>query len=334
MPVVKKVGGAKALRTNPNGHAAPAIQPHGQSFVPGQKYADEYISRTIGTHTDMEVFDYAFENAMNILLFGPTGPGKTSAFLAWAASRGKKFYSIPSNIGIDPSQMFGRLVPDGKGNWKFVDGGVTELVRHGGCLLINEVNFMPERIATALFPLLDKRRAVTLLDHEGEVIQAHRPECWCDLPADECRKRWLLIGADMNPEYAGTRPLNQAFKNRFAIQINWDFDEEIEKQLVQSEILLRLARNTRANQRIDTPVPTNALQEFEKLATEMGIDFAIEVFVNRFDPDERESIRTAFEQVKSELEDDYKPQQPSAWDEFSSQAAGWMHGTRDEDDDF
>lgn len=274
----------------------PVVVPRVAS-VPPKPVADKYVGRNFGNKTDFEVLDLATENQWNVLLEGDTGTGKTMVARAYAASRGKHFYSTPSNVGIDPSQMMGKFIPDPSGNalgvWQ--DGPVTDLVRHGGVLLINEVNFMPARVATALFSLLDGRREIALLDHKGEVIQAH-PD--------------LLIIADMNPDYLGTAPLNAALRNRFEIQLHWDYDPNVEKALVKGGAIRRFATNMRKMMRdsqISTPTSTNMLEEFEKIATTLGIDFACENLVQHYNADDRQAVQDALRAMKANLEEDYKP---------------------------
>jgi hypothetical protein len=308
--------------------------------VPDAIYAASYVSRKIGKLSDLELLDYALQKGNNVLIYGPTGPGKTSLVLAHSAARGRPFYSVPSNIALDPSQLFGKLAPDGTGGYAWYDGGVTDIVRYGGTLLINEVNFMPERIATTIFELLDRRREIRLLDHKGEVVRAHRPQCWCDLSSAACKERWVLIVADMNPGYEGTRPLNKAFRNRFKLQVPWDYDPEVEKKLVQSSTLLTIAANTRrlVGNKIETPIATNMLIEFEEMVVDLGLDFAVMSFVNRFDADERQAVQGAFDALRDQLDDDYAPDD-SVYDEYLDGHDEWIDSTarvvvtRDEEDD-
>lgn len=305
--------------------------------VPDRQYAREYISREIDGVRDLDVLTYAFQKAMNVLIYGPTGPGKTSMVLAWAARNGKRFYSVASNLALDPSQMFGKMSVKDDGTFGWFDGGVTEIVRTGGVILINEVNFMPPRIATVLFELLDKRREISLLDHKGEKVRAHRPSCWCDLPAKECEARWVLVVADMNPGYAGTSQLNAAFRNRFPVQFEIDYNPLVEEKLVFSSTLRKIvtAIRTQVGRTVDTPVTTNMMMEFETIATGMGVAWAVTNFVNHFDTEERDAIRAAFNADLSDLEDDFKPEAPAAaaWNQFEGKNADWMEDGEDEDDD-
>lgn len=270
---------------------------HSVAVVPDASYAAEYINRRFsdGT-TDFDVFDYALKKQKPVLIEGPTGPGKTFGTYAWASARKMALASVPSNIGIEPSQLFGKYVPTEKvGVFKWVDGPVTHVVRHGGVLLLNEVNFIPDRVGTVLFGLLDRRRSITLLDHEGEVIKAHKD---------------LLIVADMNPDYEGTRPLNKAFRNRFQIQMFWDYDRKIESKLVKSKSLLDMATNIRARfdkHEFETPLSTNMLREFEEHLVDMGAAFAATTFIQHFQQDEQHPIKVVVNSYLQSIEDDLTP---------------------------
>lgn len=269
--------------------------------VPPQDVATGYIHRDVHGVHDFDLFDYAFKTGTNVLLFGETGPGKTRAIRAWAAHNGKPFYRVPSSAGIEPSHLFGKYIPDEEnGGFSWFDGPATDILRNGGVLLIDEINFTPERISPILFPVLDDDRAVTLLDHQNEVIRAHRPNCWC---GNLCSSRWVFIAATMNPQYAGTRPLNAALRNRFGMQIEWNYDDAVEEQLVQLPAMLRLARNHRRNDRRITPFSTNMLQEFQRIALEptLGYQFAVGNLLAHFTPDERSSLGMAINGAEAEI---------------------------------
>lgn len=244
------------------------------------------------------------------------------------------FYSVASNLALDPSQMFGKMGVKDDGSFGWFDGGVTDVVRHGGVILVNEVNFMSPRIAPVMYELFDKRREITLLDHKGEKIRAHRPGCWCALPAKECRSRWVLIVADMNPDYAGTMQINVAFRNRFSIQFVMDYDPKVEEQLVRSTVLREIVTSIRAQngRTVDTPVSTNMMMEFERLVAGLNLKWAIANFVNHFAMHERAAVQGAFDMRFKDLEEDFKPEPEGAkdWNQFEGRNAEWID---DEDED-
>jgi len=222
-----------------------------------------------------------------VLIEGGAGSGKTMSVIAYASARNYRYFNVSSNAGIDPSQLFGRWIPreDGHG-YRWQDGAVTLLVRYGGVLLLNEVNFMPERIMTVLYSLLDDRREIQLLDNGGEVIKAH-PD--------------LLIVADMNAGYRGTHELSQANNDRWKIKLEFPYDKRIEGKLIKSKSLLELAgklRDQYDREEISTPISTRGLVAFQKNAVGLGLNLAIDSYVNGFDKDERGAVRMSIETMK------------------------------------
>lgn len=255
--------------------------------VPDPKWAKAYVNRKIDGVQDWEIYDHARANAINVLVEGGAGSGKTISVQSYASARGLRYFNVSSNNGIDPSQLFGRWIPksDGQG-YQWQDGAVTQLVRHGGVLLLNEVNFLPVRVSTVLFSLLDYRREIQLLENGGEVVKAH-PN--------------LLIVADMNNGYRGTQALNQAFNDRFGIKLEFNYDRTIEMKVVKNKALLDLADQLRVQydiEEIATPISTRGLVDFINNAKNFGIDFAITCYVNGFDKEERGGVRLACETHK------------------------------------
>ena len=282
--------------------------------VPDKKWGEQYINRRFDGSSEWEIYDHARANAINVLLEGQAGSGKTISVQGYASKRGLRYFNISSNQGIDPSQLFGRWIPDQKGNgYVWQDGAVTLLFRHGGVLLINEVNFLPVRISTVLFSGLDYRREIQLLENGGEVIKAH-PD--------------LLIVADMNYGYKGTQELNQAFADRFAIKLEFPYDKTIEQKVVKNKALLTLADQLREQyekEEISTPISTRALVAFIKNAEQFGVNFAITSFVNGFHKDERGGVRLACETHKDNIAEalgQVMKNIPSTFDKVSEQING------------
>ena len=261
--------------------------------VPRIELAKRYVHRDIWNQEDFTVFDHARANNINVLIYGPTGPGKTTSVEAWCAERGLRMATVSGNASMEPSQMTGKFVSDGNGSFAWIDGPVTDVVRNGGVLLLDEVNFISPKIYTVLYSLLDGRRMITLLDHHGETIEAH-PD--------------LTIFATMNPDYIGTTPLNFAFRNRFDIQIPWDYDDKVENKLVDSKSLLTLARQLRveaAKGQYETPISTNMLQEFHHFVDALGYEFAVENFIAHFSIDEAPSVRLVFQTHEFNIKADF-----------------------------
>jgi hypothetical protein len=288
--VLDKLGIKVEAVTNPN---TGAVIMASLASVPRIELAKRYVHRDIWSREDFEIFDYARSQSINVLIYGPTGPGKTTSVEAWAAERNLRMATVSGNASMEPSQMTGKYVADGNGSFAWIDGPVTDVVRNGGVLLLDEVNFISPKIYTVLYSLLDGRRSITLLDHHGETIEAHKD---------------LTIFATMNPDYIGTTPLNFAFRNRFDIQIPWDYDDKVEAKLVKSKALLVVAKQLRveANKgQYETPISTNMLQEFVNFVDPLGYEFAVENFIAHFSSDEAASVRLVFQTHEHNIKTDF-----------------------------
>lgn len=245
------------------------------SYIPHPDYGLKYVGRKVDGADDFDILERCMENKWNLLMRGPTGSGKTMFPMAWAAIKGINFYAVPCDVSMEPGALTGSYTPDGEGGFRWQDGPVTELARNGGVLCISEANFMSPKIAASLFPLLDHRRELPLIRHHGEIIKAHEK---------------LLIVTDYNPGYRGTMQINEAFLNRFPVKVEWDYNSEVEAKLVKSTELLGLAREIRKSTGIKTPVSTNSMMEFIRIAVLLGYNFAASNFVNMFETNERASV--------------------------------------------
>lgn len=246
------------------------------SYVPHPDYGQKYVGRMLDGVEDFKLLEFCMDNRLNLLLRGPTGSGKTMFPMAWAAREGLNFYAVPCDVSMEPSALFGQMIPDGEGSFMWQDGPVTELARYGGVLCISEANFMSPRIAASLFPLLDHRRELPLLRHRGEIVKAH-PR--------------LLVVTDYNPGYKGTMQINEAFLNRFQVKQDWGYNDAVEEKLVKARELLAMAREIRKSTGIKTPVSTNSMMEFVHLAVHLGYKFAEQNFNNMFEANERQALK-------------------------------------------
>ena len=265
-----------------------------EDLIPESWFAENYISREVVPGlVDQELYGTAHQLGYNVLVMGPTGPGKTSSVYAYAASNQIPLYAVPCNHATDPTTLFGSWHPstDGEG-FTWVDGPVTKMARHGGVLLLDEVNMLSPKIAAVLHSLLASERTIYLAEHD-EVINAHTD---------------LFVVGTMNPDYAGTRPLNAAFRNRFPIQLDWGYNAEVERQLVNGDTIMEIATKLRKSYQdglVMTPVSTNMLIEFEVILTQLSVEMAFESFVNHFHPDERSAVRNVLEAHRRSLDSDY-----------------------------
>ncbi len=142
-------------------------------------------------------------------LIGPSGTGKTHIVYLVAEIAGLPLWEINCGLQTSSFDLFGRYIGLGKENW--VDGQIVSWCRQGGILYLDEANMMKQDVATRLNPLLDTRGHIVLNEKDNEIIPRH--------PLG-----YVVIS--MNPfsvEFAGTKPLNAAFRRRLSVWVNFDY---------------------------------------------------------------------------------------------------------------
>jgi len=244
---------------------------------------------------------------------------------------------IPCNGGITPDVLYGRQVAKSDRTFTFSVGDFVKGIIYGAIIYADEVNFLLPNIASALHGLLDKRRTVVVHDAAGSGVcnkcahvngsEAYEKDAGPGKPLFTCESCGVdnftdtvftaheetMVIAAYNPNYRGTKKLNEAFLNRFAIKIPFPYDQGVEKQLLYSERLIEVANQLRASYNdgeISTPVSTNMLIEFERFALDpdLGYGFAVENFLSAFDDSDRQSVSNVFVNntaaIQSELLDD------------------------------
>jgi len=142
-------------------------------------------------------------------LIGPSGTGKTHIVYLVAELSGLPIWEINCGLQTSAYDLFGRYVGLGRENW--IDGQIVSWCRFGGILYLDEANMMKQDVATRLNPVLDTRGHLVLTEKDNEIIPRH--------PVG-----YVIIS--MNPysaEFAGTKPLNAAFRRRLSVWIDFDY---------------------------------------------------------------------------------------------------------------
>jgi len=276
------------------------ILPEMVGYIP--KKDTPYYPRKVGGSTEMTDWDLivrayteaptAIGRKMNVLIFGPTGTGKTHLLRHLACELKVPYMRLNLNGGTTVEAMLGQWVPDeGEGNssrYRWVDGHLTRFVRNGGIIVLDEVNAAPAEILFVLHGLLDEERRLVLTDKDGEVLSSH-PE--------------FMLCATMNPDYEGTRPLNAAFADRFDVKLEVDYDEKVDAKVLGKDApegLLGVVKKLRAmtvplGSELTVPVSTRALKQFMANLRLFGFDMALDLFVQRYPPGERKAVKSTLE---------------------------------------
>ena len=183
------------------------------SFIPDVDFTyhiDEKLSRNILM---------AWELNEKVLCYGPTGSGKSSVVEQLCARTGRPFIRVNCTGDMDSSMIFGQLLAkDGSTYW--VDGAVTEAVKHGAVFAWDEWDVTPPEISMGLQWLLEDHGKLFLKDMPGKasekMIQPHE------------HFRLVAIGntqgqGDDTGAHAGTNVQNSATLDRFGTTVYIDY---------------------------------------------------------------------------------------------------------------
>ncbi|MDH5229792.1 MAG: CbbQ/NirQ/NorQ/GpvN family protein [Gammaproteobacteria bacterium] len=119
---------------------------------------------------EVEIFLAAYEQALPVLLKGPTGCGKTRfmEYMAWRLKR--PLITVSCHDDLTASDLVGRyLVKGGETVW--VDGPLTRAVRHGAICYLDEIVEARKDTMVVIHPLADDRRVLPI-EKLGELVQA------------------------------------------------------------------------------------------------------------------------------------------------------------------
>ena len=189
------------------------------------------IERIEAFDYDDYVYDFEVPGSETFVAgFGNMVTHNTHIAYLVAELAGLPMYEVNCGLQTSVYDLFGRFIGLGKSNW--VDGQIVSWCRNGGILYLDEANMMKQDVATRLNPILDTRGHMVLNEKDNEII-------------DRNKRGYVIIS--MNPfssEFAGTKPLNAAFRRRMSVWLNFDYlsvgnsisDEEISLVVNKSKI--------------------------------------------------------------------------------------------------
>ena len=259
--------------------------------IPTKDEISWYIPRTFNGVSEFDIYEHARKTRKPIACFGHAGTGKTSSatYQAYLRQIGVSVQSC--SAGLQVSDVVGKttILPSGEAGW--IDGELTKALRHGGIYVLDEINFAQPKVLQR-FQDVATNFKITLNENNGETIYAH-PD--------------FILVATYNDGYRHTNSLNEAVLDRYKIKLEFDYNYEIESQIVKLPTLLNLAkqmRNDAISGLYSTPVSLRMLKSFQELALDLGLDFALNNFVLCFNADERPSVKLLLEAHSIQIQDE------------------------------
>ncbi len=214
-----------------------AATPH----TKGRVRAEKPFYLAVGS--EIEIFRAAFEKKLPVMLKGPTGCGKTRFLEAMAYESGRPLITVACHEDLTASDLVGRFLLKGEETiWQ--DGPLTEAVRHGAILYLDEIVEARTDTVVVIHPLADHRRELNI-ERLGIHLKA----------ADG-----FLLVVSYNPGYQSVLKDMKISTRQRMVSIELGFPPpDIEKQIIMKEadvdgvLAADLVKLAQAIRKLDVP---------------------------------------------------------------------------------
>jgi MoxR-like ATPase len=235
----------------------------------------------------IRTIDLIQQSGLPVLLTGEAGSGKNQSIFCLASRLRRPVIRINCSGDLRTSSLLGRMAPTEDGHFRWQDGMITQAIRDGYWLVLDEINALEADILFSLHGLIDESRISVA--NNSEVIDAH--------PG-------FRLFATMNPSrYFATKPLNQALLDRMAV-VEVEFDPEIDAHLLKRLSLpaddetsfLKLVDSIRdacKDGQISQNFGHRTMDNVTRLAPLFGLDRALDIaFTSKLEEVEKAAVKT------------------------------------------
>jgi len=228
---------------------------------------DKVSARIVGRKREITLILAALTAERHVLLEGPPGTSKSTILRTIAEEMGVPFYFITANSDLTATKLLGHFDParaltEGYKPEHFEYGPLTQAMREGALLYIEEFNRLPDETTNVFITVASEREVV--IPHLGTVKAAPT----------------FRIVAAMNPhDEVGTSLVSRALRDRFcSLRMNYQTKEE-EMEIVrlrtgsQDETLIEtaveMARRTRQHEEVRLGASVRGAMDMVLIASEL-----------------------------------------------------------------
>lgn len=168
---------------------------------------------------EVDLFNFAYELKLPVMLKGPTGCGKTRFLEHMAWRLGRPLVTIACHEDLTAADLVGRFLLKGQ-ETKWSDGPLSLAVKYGAICYLDEVVEARKDTTVVIHPLADNRRILPQ-EKRGLLLEAH-PE--------------FMLAISYNPGYQSViKDLKHSTRQRF-MAIEFDYPPaEKELSIIQTE---------------------------------------------------------------------------------------------------
>jgi MoxR-like ATPase len=210
--------------------------------VETDNYIEEFQKKfnIIGRNEEIKKALYAKKAGNHILLEGEVGVGKTVLASALAQYSNQPIFRVDGDERFNENKLVGFFDPPSvvtKGyNWvSFIPGPLTNAMKSGGILFLNELNRMPEGTQNILLPAMDENRI--FIPKLGDL---------------KATPGFYIIATQNPEEHVGVTALGEALKDRFVwLRMTYQSEREeneitrLNSKLYELDHIAKLVRITR-----------------------------------------------------------------------------------------